>query len=257
MYIMYSCICIQNSYRNMLVYRLNLIHGPARINRNICVNDTDFFTLDNIKDINYDNFFSYTDNDHTYGFNIQSIYNLLKKNKNYNPYTLKNFDYKLINNIEEFLKLSKILKIKLEIELPNTNISYENRLTNIFHEIDLLGNYTNPNWFKKLSTRRKLIFLRELHDIWVYRANIDNNTKFQICPNGDPFLNLNINNIYNNVAIENFNNICLNIIENFILNGVNINSKSLGALYVLSALTIVSPEAAQAMPWLFESVNYN
>ena len=36
--------------------------------------------------------------------------------------------------------------------------------------------------------------------------------------------------------------------------GVNEESSKLGCFYVLSALTLVSEEAATALPWLYESV---
>lgn len=258
MYLMYSCIYIQKNYRNLLCSRLNELHGPAKIQRNLCVNDTDFYTLDDIKSIHYDEFYSFKDESNfIYGFNIKSIYNLIKNGKCQNPYNLKELSPNIVNNISKFIKFSDILNIKLNLKLEELqNMSYDKRLNDIFHEIDLLGNYTNPLWFKNLSFRRKIVFLKELHDIWIYRANIDNSVRLEIYPYGDPFLNLNLNNIYNNVPLDNFNNICLNIIENFIKYGNSDSSKSLGALYILSALTIVSIDAAEAMPWLYESVSY-
>lgn len=266
----YMCIMnkiniIQKYYKKLLITKFNKLHGPALIKRNLCVNDTDFFTLDDIKDIHYNEFFSYKDSSNfIYGFNIKSIYNLINKNKLQNPYTLQDFDYNIIQNIHHFIKISKLLKNNIDINIniiKQENLPYNVRLNNVFNEIDLLGNYTNSEWFSNLSFRKKISFLRELHDIWVYRADISMSTKLEIYPNGDPFLNYNLYfnnyNNYTNIQIANFNNICLSIIENFILYGVNDNSKSLGALYVLSALTIVSSEAANAMPWLYESVNYN
>lgn len=259
MYLTYASIRIQQNYRNLLCRRLNTLHGPARINRKLCINDSDFFTLDDVSDIKYNDFYSYKDEtNYVYGFNIISIYNLLKKNKLENPYTLKEINMEIIYDIKNFIKLSKLLNIPMDIELNELqNINYEKRLLNIFQEIDLLGNYTNPDWFKELTLRKKIYFLRELYDIWTYRANLSFYTKLEIYPSGDPFLNLNLNNFYNNIPIDNFNNICLNIIENFVLYGINRTSKSLGALYVLSALTIVSPSAANALPWLHQSVAHD
>lgn len=56
--------------------------------RVVCVNDTDFFSLDDVKDIPYKLFFSYTDkNNFTYGFNILSLMHLyLKRDEFKNPY---------------------------------------------------------------------------------------------------------------------------------------------------------------------------
>ena len=36
--------------------------------------------------------------------------------------------------------------------------------------------------------------------------------------------------------------------------GINNEYRSLGALYILTALTLVSSDAASALPWLYDSV---
>ena len=46
----------------------------------------------------------------------------------------------------------------------------------------------------------------------------------------------------------------LQIIENFITKGRTTEFKYLGSMYVLGAFTLVSQGAADALPWLFESV---
>ena len=45
--------------------------------------------------------------------------------------------------------------------------------------------------------------------------------------------------------------------ENIIKNGINRESKCLGCNYVLCAITLVNPQAAQALPWLYYSVSHN
>ena len=49
-------------------------------------------------------------------------------------------------------------------------------------------------------------------------------------------------------------NASLTIMENFIYTGINSEFKQIGAMHVLSALTIVSPQARGSLPWLYESV---
>jgi hypothetical protein len=44
--------------------------------------------------------------------------------------------------------------------------------------------------------------------------------------------------------------------EELITKGINNDSKSLGSYYILSALTLVNQSAAEALPWLFDSVVY-
>ena len=56
---------------------LNKLRGPALRTRK-CTNETDFFTLMDLKEIPEEQFISYKDNDgFTYGFDICSIYNMI------------------------------------------------------------------------------------------------------------------------------------------------------------------------------------
>jgi hypothetical protein len=47
------------------------------------------------------------------------------------------------------------------------------------------------------------------------------------------------------------------IIENLVKSAVDIDNKTLGSFYVLTALTLVSQPAREAMPWLYEAGVYN
>jgi hypothetical protein len=94
-------------------------------------------------------------------------------------------------------------------------------------------------------------------DIWNYRAQIPIETKRNICPPyGDPFRHLNIQYINTEVNLWNVKKTLLDVIEKIINSGVDKDSRTLGAYYVLGALTLVSTEAATSLPWLFQSVNY-
>ena len=118
--------------------------------------------------------------------------------------------------------------------------------------MDELVNYTNINWFLNLSANSTYRFIRELQDIWEYRAQIPYDVKLQICPpNGRPFFNIEIDR---NSNIYSLKLSALKIIDRLINSSANVSNNSMGALYVLSALTLVSFEAAESMPWLYESV---
>ena len=45
----------------------------------------------------------------------------------------------------------------------------------------------------------------------------------------------------------------LNVMEVLIKKGIDQHSRSLGVFYVLGGLTTVSQDAANALPWLYES----
>ena len=66
----------------------------------------------------------------------------------------------------------------------------------IFQKIDELGNYTNSDWFLSLNRNSLIKYIKELVDIWYYRAALSPQVRQKISPpNGNPFTGFNINNI--------------------------------------------------------------
>jgi hypothetical protein len=262
----YACK-IQKLFRGNLQRKYNKLHGPAIFNRSLCTNTDDFITMNSLKEIKYNQFFSFKDNDNfIYGFEISSIYNLFIKEGNEemtkNPYNRKLIPINVFYNLNRIIKLNKIFfknQINLQIEDDTQNIMSEEkkielRALTLFQNINSLGNYSDPKWFLSLNRIRLIHFIRELNDIWNFRAQLSVETKREICfPYGNPFQNLFISTLIE-LEINSVKNIILNILENFVNLGINNDSKSLGCYYVLSALTLVNNDAAQALPWLYESV---
>ena len=261
-------IKIQKNFRGMLVKKYKSLHGPAAINRNLCTNTDDFITMEPIKEINFHQFISYKDNDgFIYGFDIGSLYNLYLKSKNLekilNPYNRNVFPEFILKTIKAIVRLSKILKIVLNLQFEDDtkNISNEKaielRALTLFQNIDALGNYSNPQWFLSLSRPQLIKLLRELCDIWNYRAQLNNETKRKICPpNGDPFRNLSMPYVHTEENLSNVKKHILEILEKLVNSGVDNDSKALGAYYVLGSLTIINESAATSLPWLFQSFVY-
>ena len=81
LYLSYFALKIQKQLRGYFQRQYNKCHGPAYLDRSLCTNKCDFYTMDDIKDIPLEQFFSYMDNDNfIYGFDILSIYNLIINN---------------------------------------------------------------------------------------------------------------------------------------------------------------------------------
>jgi hypothetical protein len=232
-------------------------------NKKLCVNDTDFLTLLDINKVPYYQFYSFKDKDNfVYGFNIKSLYNLMMQTDGNlkNPYNRKEFPKDIIKNIRKFIKLSHIFKYPIKITLKNNNdsLSHKKKIAfktlSIFHRIDTFGHITDTSWFLSLNRIELVRFLRELQDIWEYRANLSNIVKRQICPPaGNPFHGINIHSLIHKNS-ETLQRNILYIMENLISRGINKDSKALGAFYILAALTLVSHSAATALPWLYQSV---
>ena len=261
---------IQKVFRGFLVRRLHALQGPAFRNRSICNNDMDFFTMDDMSDIPITQFYSYCDKDNfVYGFNIVSLYNLILKEGSTakNPYNRNVFDNIVKDNVTKMIRISKVLKLPIEIDLKNEIMDPSKRLElkilELFQTMNSYGNYANSEWFRELPRNQHVRFARELVDIWNYRALLTMAKKQEICPpHGSPFLGTPyFVNVVNNITLNNLSNDTLvrynvQIIENLVKSAVDIDNKMLGTFYVLSALTLVSQPARDAMPWLYEAVVY-
>jgi len=255
---------IQKIYRGFLIKKLFKIKG-INLRKN-CVNETDFLTFQNVKDIKVDQLFCFRDTDGiNYAFDIYSLYNLISKTKDENgrvknPYTrsllhYKNVIYKL--NYSIFLA-KKILKrdIKYKFIKDTTILSNEKRLEmktiSLFQKIDQLGYITDTRWFLNLSKIRLIRFIRELQDVWDYRSQISNEIKMNISPpNGNPFSTIFIGTLMHKSELT-LKTYGLDIIERLLISEDK-DYKTLGANYILGVLTIVSQHAANAMPHLVEA----
>jgi len=251
---------IQRAWRIYLLKQYNKLRGPARFNRSLCVNETDFFTMDDVKDIPYSQFFSFQDDDTMiYGFDMLSIYTLFHKGfetKTLNPYNRNVLSKNIKKNVLKLLWFSIHFKEEINVTMnePDAVQTINARCATLFHEMDILGNYTNANWFLALNQPSVARFIMELNDIWSYRANLSELIKRDICPDHRnlfrPMYMIDIR--FESLQI--LQDIALSIIQSLVRDGVNQDSRSLGANFVLCALTLVNPEAAIALPWLYQSV---
>jgi hypothetical protein len=283
LYFSYNIINIQKIVRYNLTKKYIKLHGPGFYNKTLCSNDIDFCTLDNLNNIPYNQFISFKDdNEHIYGYDILSLYNLFMKvtknnktritseldsaNSNLlnvqNPFTNIFFSYNVLKQLLEYIRLSNLLKIHIDLNYDDLahlskNKQTEMKILTLFQRIDSLGNYTNIKWFLELDKYGLIRFIRELVDIWNYRANLSQETKREIVPpRGNPFYDehINVNNLpqYNFTQIRKYS---ITIIDLMINKGINENSCLLGSYYVLCALTMVSSDAATTLPWLYDAVN--
>lgn len=131
-------------------------------------------------------------------------------------------------------------------------------IVDLFQHINTLGNYSDSEWFMALQRIELIRFIRNIYDIWYYRANLSQEMKERICPpNGNPFMlnnasvNLSVISLLNDAEIR---TICVSVIDRMVRRGVSREDQCLGAFYVLATLTIVNQDARNALPWLYDAV---
>ena len=255
---------IQTCFRRHVVKLWTKFKGRGLLKRSLCTNDTDFFSLEPINELAIEQYISFNEKGFVYGFDICSVCELFKNSKSYkieNPFTRSMLSENVYFQLKRSIQLQKCLQMhtieeiqKDEIQDIYSDANIHHRLVDIFSRIDGLGNYSDVNWFLSLNKRGLLRYIRELHDIWNYRAQLTPEVKINICyPTGNPF-SINVNYLTDAETKNYVQYYTLDIIHNFISKGRTEDDKSLGAVYVLSALTLVNNQAAQALPWLYESV---
>lgn len=262
----YKCATrIQSIVRGNIVRTFMKLHGPLLTNNILskCVNDVDFITLDDIKTLPYSQVYIYKDEkDFYYAFDICSLYNLFKmQTPTLNPYTRDILPERIYTDIQRIVKLGNIVNIPIDLNIEDTNdqfidpeAKFRSRIINVFSAMDDLGNYTNSDWLLNLNRSTLVKFMMELKDIWIYRAQIEQRVKMEICPpHGSLFGNIDIRHLLRSNE-RHVKDVVSTILERIVYNGIHEQARSLGSLYVLTALTLVNNEAANAMPWLFNSV---
>jgi hypothetical protein len=250
-----TCVIrIQKRFRGHIRRLFNLLHGPALYNRSICTNHCDFVTLDALTDISSDSFFSYQDVDgFVYGFDIGSLRDFICMSKTcYNPYNRKPIPSHTINDFESVIAMSKLFhtyKTNAIIEpiILSDKQRIELRALDVFES---LGNYSNSSWFNSLNNSQLMRFMRHLADIYGYRSQLTIEQQHEICVT--PFSRMRLLSLDSDIYFA--KTIVLEIMEKFVNDGVTHDARCLGALYVLTALTLVSTSAAEAFPWLYQSV---
>jgi len=107
-------VSIQKVIRGHFVRKNLSLRGPALKNRSICVNQTDFYTMEPLEEIVFDQFFSYSQEtpsgNYVYGFDHNSLLELLKTRpyKLLNPYNREDIS-RIIEVIRKLERLNKII----------------------------------------------------------------------------------------------------------------------------------------------------
>ena len=262
-----SAIKIQKIFRRHLVSKWMELKGT----RENCVNDTDFYTLEPLNEIPYLYFIKYVDVSHNvnYGFDIKSLCTLATKNKKFeNPYNRENLKTTFGTKMVKVVKLTNILFPGNDLMMDIANV-YESsttvatesfstffqnldqltlnqRITNLFIHIDNLGNYTNSEWLTQLNEDRRYYLVVKINQLW---NKISNTLRRQICPHISPFSA----GFFGQLPAVINTEMIVKMAEVLVYSGIDNEHKQLGAMYFLSGLTLVSVNARDQMPWLYEN----
>lgn len=224
--------------------------------KKMCVNDIDFYTLEELEDIPPIYFIYINENDKIYGFDIRSL-DMYFKNTNIskiiNPYVNIKFTSISLKKIKDkLLYMYNNKKIKsIKEEILTDKQKFNQYVFDIFSTYDELGYIIQLDWFHNLSLFQLKRLYKEAEDIWNYRANITLEDKSKITNNGLAF---EISpNIIMKIPMSKYRElqlILLNEFKRLSREGISLADRKLGALWMLTAFVEVSPTVSYSYSWL-------
>jgi len=116
------------------------------------------------------------------------------------------------------------------------------RVIEMFIDIDLLGNYTNMNWFLHLNSFQLRRFYSNLRNNW---TQLPLDVRHMICIVGNPYEFIYVN--FYEIPEEELRMACVMVMEMMIYCGNTVEFQKLGVYQVLIALCSVSAEARQSL----------
>lgn len=242
-----------------------LRQGPATFDLSLSTNANDFFTYAPIEEIEKIHLFSFLDSNdkQIYVCDVRSIHLLIhyakiEGNKPQNPYTRNMIHFDIVKKVYKHIDYCMRHSYSYEYEPlrpPTPEQSFRMKVVDVFTLINELNYYSTPEWFLTLDLSRQKRFYRELYELWNFRAGLTAVQKNTIVPGySSKVFKHTIHYVNNMTTLEDIRKFNLHQIKCLISSASLEGDKSTGAMYVLTALTVVNNQAREAYPWLYESI---
>jgi len=229
--------------------------GPAMHCPETATNQTELFTMENIKTIPPIYFVSIWDErKNIWAFDIRTVVHTMTTGvPSNNPYTRDAYTARAQDILHA--RINWLRYRKFQIKHVNTDILTEEqcwnqRVLDIFLKIESLGYYVSCDWYHSLSRDAHIEFYRHLYHLWEWRLGLTISQKEAIVGTHSIFRFQPSESPPKRLAWWARHNI--DLMERFITQGVDKDNRKLGAMYVLMALARVSRAVAESMPWLLE-----
>jgi len=243
--------------QRLIIYRFfvafYLKHLGNTTLRDLSVNDEDLNTMQNVMDIPNAYLFCISDGGEIYSFDIRTLYKMHINNNSFkikNPYTSNIICSEMVHEIIK--KLNFISHLGFPIDYIN-HINDKIIPNDIIHKLHMLDFDLTPKIINNLSFNKlkKLYFI--LKQNWE-SPGIPDTIKNTVLDRKKEYIFNNykyIHDLKSNVTNSKYLlEIMYSIIARFITEGRTKDDKKLGALYFISSLIIISPEAKKLFPYL-------
>lgn len=259
-------ILIQRFWRKWCSKMRYRRQGPAANIQEIAANPSELYTLDSLSSVPISFFFSFADEKkNIWAFDIRSLSHLVSiSSEIVNPYTRGPIDSSTLQKIHSRILWLRERKYPIYFatgENLTTEQLWNQKVLDVFFKMEALGYRASCTWFDEMDLRDHVSFYRKLHRLWYYQLGLTMQEKEAIIPGCHAGMSKLFRQSPDRVEsqlhdLKWWRRSNLNLILEFITRSPHKAQQGLGALYILMALVQVVPEAAEAYPWVRESLGY-
>lgn len=255
---------IQTWWRKLHAFLSFARQGPAMHLRAISQNETEIYSLESIQKIPQAFFFSYADSQRcVWSFDIRSLVALMSQGHTLtNPYTREPISQQTLGRIRNqisYLRSRKYPLVYFTGVLTDEQI-WNQKVLDVFMKLESLGYLCSCEWFTNLNVDEHKNFYRLLFQLWQWRLGLSATEKEEIVPHHTRqssriFKSCPDALIATDHDLRWWQKHNLTLINAFVSRSEDKTKQALGSLYVLMAFVQVSEDAAEAYPWILETVS--
>lgn len=257
---------IQKFWRLRAALRRLFQQGPAAHDKGLAANTTEVYSMEALSKIPPMFFFSFADSKKTiWAFDIRSLSHILTRSSTeaLNPYTREPLATQTLAKLQrriQWLRQRKYPIFYTSGETLTPNQLWDQRVLEAFLRLDALGYRATCSWFEELDEQSHAEFYRNLYVLWNIRLGLSEPEKEAIVPRYSSrehrlFKWLPEEARSAGWKLKTWRKHNLHLIEDLLNRATEKTQQSLGALYVIMGLTCVCEEAAEAYPWIAETLS--
>jgi hypothetical protein len=254
-----AIIRIQTWWRHTLPYVLYKNQGPSANSPSLSQNDTEVYSMEPLDKIPKLFFFSYADTKKCiWSFDIRSLSHMLAEGKALeNPYTREPLISKAIQKVREritYLRKRKYPVLYLQGDNLSQEQEWNQRVLDVFMKLEALGYLAACSWFHALTVKDHVKFYTIMFELWNWRVGLTAAEKELIVP-GNLKLFRWMPEALSQHNLRWWQKHNLWLIHTLITKSTDKSKNSLGAVYSMMGLVHVSEDAAEAYPWIEETLS--
>jgi hypothetical protein len=257
---------LQRVWRHWSAQKRYERQGPAANCHALASNETEVYSLDSLYSIPKSFFFSFADeHKNIWAFDIRSLSHLVTEgNEIVNPYTRVTISSQTLKKIHErilWLRQRKFPILYATGENLTPDQLWNQKVLEVFFKMEALGYRASCRWFDEMNMTDHMSFYRKLYRLWMYQLGLTAQEKESIIPGYNAGMTKLFKHSPDRIEAQThdirwWRRSNLNLILEFLTRATTKSQQGLGALYVLMSLVQVVPEAAEAYPWVVESLGY-